>query len=183
MAAPIRLRTSARTIHLIACGLALFILTSARAQSPAAPAVDSGLRDRTTPLGPGKPAFRFEDVDDKTIEVLEGSKPVLDYKYGDIEFKQGSRIRRRASYVHPIYGLEGEVLTDNHPSDHLHHHGLFWGWPHTKIGDREYDFWNKEDIGIRFKKWLAKDAGTDGAKLGIENAWVINDKEVAKEEV
>src|SRR5262245_47997573 len=141
MAAHVRLQVSARMNHLMACGLALLVFTSARAQ-PAAPAVDSGPRDRITRLGPGKPVFRFEDLDDKTIEILEGTRPVLNYSYGDIEFKKGNQIRRRASYVHPIYGLDGEVLTDNHPSDHLHHHGLFWGWPHTKIVDREYDLWN-----------------------------------------
>jgi Methane oxygenase PmoA len=148
------------------CGLAVAAFcANARAQSPA------------------NSAFQFKDLNDKSLAVLESDKTVLVYNHGDIEFRQRNRTRKRAGYVHPIYGLDGEVLTDNHPSDHLHHHGLFWGWPHTKIGDRQYDFWNKEDIAIRFKKWLAKDAGPDGAKVGIENAWVVNDKEVAKEEI
>jgi hypothetical protein len=127
--------------------------------------------------------FQFKELDDKSLAVLDGDKTVLVYNHGDIEFKKGNQTRRRASYVHPIYGLDGEVLTDNHPSDHLHHHGLFWGWPHTKIGDREYDFWNREDIGIQFKKWLTREAGPDGAKLEIENAWMLKDREVAKEVV
>jgi Family of unknown function (DUF6807) len=157
-----------RTRIVAACGLALLALiaiSNARAQSPPSS------------------RFQFKNVDDKSLAVLDGDKTVLVYNHGDIEFKKGNQTRRRASYVHPIYGLDGEVLTDNHPSDHLHHHGLFWGWPHTKIGDREYDFWNREDIDIKFKKWLTKDAGTDGAKLGVENAWVIKDKEVAKEQI
>lgn len=161
-------RITSRSFHLLlaACGLALIIYcANATAQPPATS------------------KFQFKDLDDKSLVVLDGDKPVLVYNHGDIEFKQGNRTRNRSSYLHPIHGLDGEVLTDNHPRDHFHHHGLFWGWPHTKIGGREYDFWNREDIGIKFKNWLAKQVGADGAKLGIENAWVIKDKEVAKEEV
>jgi hypothetical protein len=127
--------------------------------------------------------FQFKDLEGKSLALVDGDKTVLVYNFGDIEFKQGNRTRSRAGYFHPIYGLDGEVLTDNHPSDHLHHHGLFWGWPHTKIADREYDFWNKEDLRFEFKKWLAKDITLDGAKLGLENAWVVDGREVAKEEV
>jgi hypothetical protein len=155
-----------RTHSFTACGLALMATAAAIAQSPAAFA-----------------DFSFKDLNDKSLAILDGDMPVLVYNFGEIEFPQGRRTRKRAGYVHPIYGLDGEVLTDNHPSDHYHHHGLFWGWPHTRIGGREYDFWNREDIQFKFKKWLAKEAGPDGAKLGIENAWVLKGKEVAKEVV
>ena len=46
----------------------------------------------------------------------------------------------RANYVHPLYGLSGEVLTEDFPEDHLHHRGVFWSWHQlyvkdTRIGD------------------------------------------------
>ena len=151
---------------LAACGLALSTICSlASAQSST------------------RSSFQFNLLDDKAIQILEGGKPVLVYNYGDIAFKAGRRNRTRAAYIHPLYGLDGEVLTDEAPSDHYHHHGLFWGWPHTQIGGREFDFWNREDLRIQFKRWLAKEAGPDGAKLGVENAWVQSGNEVAKEEV
>jgi hypothetical protein len=31
----------------------------------------------------------------------------------------------RANYVHPLYGLKGEILTEDFPEDHLQHHGIF----------------------------------------------------------
>ena len=42
--------------------------------------------------------------------------------------------RSRACYIHPLWGLNGEVLTDDFPKDHYHHHGVFWAWPHVEIG-------------------------------------------------
>lgn len=32
----------------------------------------------------------------------------------------------RANYVHPLYDLDGHVLTEDFPKDHLHQRGIFW---------------------------------------------------------
>lgn len=180
---PADLRSRSNSILVAACGLAILTLTpltDAQSLSPAQPATEP--LDRITLIAKPKLSFQFKEIDDKSLAVLEGDKTVLVYNYGDIAFKQGRRNRTRSSYVHPIYGLDGEVLTDDYPADHYHHHGLFWCWPHVKVGDREYDFWERDDIDINFKSWLAKEAGADGAKLGIENAWFVRDKQVMKEE-
>jgi hypothetical protein len=97
---------------------------AAQAQAPAEP--------------PG--SFEFKDLDDKSLGLWEGGQPVLVYNHGEIPFQAGRRTRTRASYIHPIHGLDGEVLTDNAPADHFHHHGLFWAWTHVRIADREYNF-------------------------------------------
>ncbi len=34
----------------------------------------------------------------------------------------------RSNYLHPVYGLDGEILTEDFPLDHLHHRGIFWSW-------------------------------------------------------
>jgi hypothetical protein len=75
------------------------------------------------------------------------------------------------------------VLTDNAPADHYHHHGLFWAWTHVRIAGREYNFWEHDDVRIRFKQWLAKDAGENRARLGVENGWFIGGNLVMKEEL
>jgi hypothetical protein len=75
------------------------------------------------------------------------------------------------------------VLTDDFPVDHYHHHGLFWGWPHVSVGGREYDLWKMVGIRFEFKRWLGKEADAKGARLGVENAWMIRDKRVMKEEL
>ncbi|QDH80051.1 hypothetical protein FKX85_13825 [Echinicola soli] len=53
----------------------------------------------------------------------------------------------RANYVHPLYGLEGELLTEDFPDDHLHHRGIFWTWHQLYIkGKRIADPWFCEGI-------------------------------------
>ncbi len=127
--------------------------------------------------------FHFQESDGKTLTLREGEQPVLVYNFGEISRPEIKTASARSSYFHPIYGLDGEVLTDDFPADHLHHHGLFWGWPHVKIGDREFDLWKMKGIRIDFQRWLAKDATANGAQLGIENGWFVGDEKVLKEEV
>jgi len=53
----------------------------------------------------------------------------------------------RANYVHPLYNSVGEIITEDFPEDHLHHHGIFWSW-HQLYADGKYigDPWLSEDI-------------------------------------
>ncbi|MFC1764755.1 DUF6807 family protein [Planctomycetota bacterium] len=41
----------------------------------------------------------------------------------------------RNNYIHPLWNLEGDVLTEDAPDDHLHHRGIFWAWHQTTVGD------------------------------------------------
>jgi hypothetical protein len=66
--------------------------------------------------------------------------------------------RSRACFVHPVYGLDGEVLTESFPKDHYHHHGIFWSWPHVGIDGKEYDLWMYNNIQQRFVRWIAREA-------------------------
>jgi hypothetical protein len=127
--------------------------------------------------------FAFREIDDKSLALWEGDRLVLVYNHGEIPFQAGRRSRSRASYFHPIYGLDGEVLTDNAPADHYHHHGLFWAWTHVRIAGREYNFWEGDDIRIRFKRWLDQETGEKGASLRVENGWFLGDREVMQEEL
>jgi hypothetical protein len=127
--------------------------------------------------------FEFKQIDDKSLGLWEGDRPVLAYNHGEIPFQAGRRTRTRASYFHPIYGLDGEVLTDNAPADHFHHHGLFWAWTHVWIAGREYNFWEGDDIRIRFQRWHAKETSGNKARLGVENGWFLGAELVMKEEL
>jgi hypothetical protein len=126
--------------------------------------------------------FLFKQIDDKSLGLWEGDRPVLVYRFGEMSLPGNRAAGTRSSYVHPIYGLDGEVLTDDFPADHYHHHGLFWGWPHVTVGGRDYDLWKMRGIRIEFQRWLGRDATAQLAKLGVENAWFVRDKRVMKEE-
>jgi hypothetical protein len=73
--------------------------------------------------------------DDSRIEVREDGRPVLAYQFGSRELSQPKSFRR-AHYVHPLYGLDGEILTEDFPLDHRHHRGIFWSWHQVTVGGR-----------------------------------------------
>ncbi len=130
--------------------------------------------------------FELRDLNDKSLGLFENGKPVLVYNHGVItgENVPDSDLRKhRACYVHPLYGLQGEVLTDDFPKDHYHHHGLFWAWPHVQIEGQEYDLWAYKNINHRHVAWLAKTAGPEAALVAVENGWFVGDRKVVAERV
>jgi hypothetical protein len=129
-------------------------------------------------------AFRFVETNGTTLTLLEGQRPVFAYNHGVVPPPDGVPAdRARSSYIHPLYGLDGETLTDDFPRDHFHHRGLFWAWPHVRIGDRHYDHWMLQGIAHRFVKWTAREADASGATLGLENGWFVGDTQVMREEL
>ncbi len=133
------------------------------------------------------PSFRLENVGDKSVRIYQGNTPVLQYNYGTIvneNVPENEPRRQRACYVHPIWGMDGEILTDDFPKDHYHHHGMFWTWPHVIIGENEYSLWeDKGNLRQRFIKWLAQENGPTGCVLGFENGWFEGDRQVLTERV
>jgi hypothetical protein len=125
--------------------------------------------------------FRFTNTTDKSVALFEGTRPVFVYNHGKIDGGVATN-RARSTYVHPIYGLDGEVLTDDFPKDHDYHRGLFWGWSHVTVGTQHYDLWSLRGIEQRFERWLARDA-TATASLGVQNGWYIGERKVVQEQV
>lgn len=130
----------------------------------------------------GKSGFQWVNASDKALELREGKRPVFVYNYGVISKEGVPADRARSSYVHPLYGLDGEVLTDDFPKDHYHHRGLFWAWPHVKVGNEEVDLWMLKGIRHQFERWLEKKADKQSALLGVKNGWFVGDKKVVDEE-
>ena len=127
--------------------------------------------------------FRFQDVNDTSLGLWDGDRPVFVYNHGVIRKADVPADRARSSYIHPLYGLDGEVLTDDFPADHHHHRGLFWAWPHVGIGGKEYDLWMLKGIRHQFIRWIARDADATHASLGIQNGWYVGDEKVVDEQV
>ncbi len=126
--------------------------------------------------------FHFEAVSEKSLGLWEGDKPVFVYNHG-VMTKQGVPAdRARSTYVHPLYGLDGEVLTDDFPKDHYHHRGLFWAWPHIKVGGKEYDIWTLKGAEQRFEKWLGRESGAT-ALLRVQNGWYAGNTKLVDEVV
>lgn len=130
-----------------------------------------------------KKAFRFAEVSDKSLGLWEGGKPVLVYNHGVMSKAGVPAELDRSAYVHPLYGLDGEVLTDDFPKDHLHHRGLFWAWPHIQISGQEYDLWALKGIRHQFERWQQKEATKRGAVLAVENGWYVGAEKVVQERI
>src|SRR5215471_5321743 len=65
--------------------------------------------------------FRFESRGGTSLGLWEGDRPVFVYNYGDIGSPSTPDVPKHSAYLHPIYGLDGEVLTDDFPKDHVYH--------------------------------------------------------------
>jgi hypothetical protein len=81
---------------------------------------------------------------DEGFLITEGRQKVLFYqsKPKSLDGKY-----TRADYVHPLYGLDGEILTEDFPADHPHHRGIFWAWHQLYVGEKKLgDGWSAQDI-------------------------------------
>ena len=121
-------------------------------------------------------------VTDEGIMLLENERPRFFYQTA-VKSKDGKF--PRANYIHPLYGHEGEVLTEDFPEDHLHHRGIFWSWHQLYAeGKRIADPWLLENI-----KWDVQNTSTrvkgNTAVLQAEVFWIQDStgKAVVKEDV
>jgi hypothetical protein len=133
----------------------------------------------------GDSGFQFL-LDQFQLLITEAGKPILGYNYGPVTASwvpENDRRRTRACYIHPLFGLEGELLTDDFPADHYHHHGIFWAWPHILINNQEYDLWVDRGIRQRFRRWLHMGSGMVAATFGVENGWYVGDQLVMLERI
>lgn len=139
------------------------------------------LRSTGGPAGDGAFRFALRDINDKSLGLWDGDQAVFVYNHGFItkeSVPETDHRRRRACYIHPVYGLGGEVLTEDFPRDHYHHHGIFWTWPHVGVEGVEYDLWAGvmgKLIWQKFDRWLAKETGPAAGLIGVQNGWYIGD--------
>jgi len=77
------------------------------------------------------------------IELLEDGHPVFFYQ----RKPKPSAGTFFNNYLHPLYDLDGDTLTEEFPTDHPHHRGIFWAWHQLYINDKTLgDGWIMENI-------------------------------------
>ncbi len=78
----------------------------------------------------------------------------------------------RANYVHPLYGLDGEVLTEDFPEDHRHHRGIFWAWHQLYVGDKKLgDSWSLVDFVYDVYETAILTPDGDSRALRVKVLW------------
>lgn len=120
---------------------------------------------------------------DGKAEFLDNGKPVLTYNYGMMLAPGVPEDRRRGCYIHPIYGLNGEVLTDDFPKAHFHHRGLSWMWQVVEVAGKKYDLWTIKGIRDHTISLLDSKSGPDSATLKMANAWITDSGSEALDEI
>lgn len=118
---------------------------------------------------------------DDGILIVDGEKKVLQFQ---AEPKSKDGAFERCNYIHPLWGLDGQVLTEDFPADHLHHRGVFWAWHQVWIGEKQIgDPWLIEDfeqevIELEFVK---QTTGSVQIKTEVDwqsNKWTKNGKKI-----
>lgn len=79
----------------------------------------------------------------------------------------------RSDYIHPLYGLEGEMLTSDWPDGgHPHHRGIFWAWPELMYGDQLGDIYALQRVFARPTGKVRYTSGPEYAEVDAENLWI-----------
>ena len=82
--------------------------------------------------------------EDQGVLLLEKGEKILFYQE---EPKSLNGKYERRHYIHPLWSPGGTVMTEDFPSDHLHHRGIFWTWHQVWIdGERIGDPWEIKDF-------------------------------------
>ena len=111
------------------------------------------------------------DVDVKADAVcfMEGKDSILVYQIAE---KSLNGMYKRCNYIHPLYTLDGEVLTEDFPPDHLHHRGIFWAWHQLYIGDKRIgDAWDIKDFSWEIKSVRVLEEQGNARAIQTEVLW------------
>jgi hypothetical protein len=103
------------------------------------------------------------------VLITEGDAKVLFYqrKPKSLDGKY-----ERANYVHPLYDLDGNVLTEDFPNDHLHHRGIFWAWHQVRVGDKKIgDPWTTKDFSWDVVSADTERLGDDSIEIKTHVLW------------
>ena len=109
------------------------------------------------------------EKDDEALTIKKGETKVLRYNHAIVPApkdmgkvpEERRQLYNRSGFIHPLWSPKGNVLTDIHPPDHIHHVGIWMPWTHTQYEGKLVDFWNIDDgTGtVRFAKFLSTTEG------------------------
>lgn len=79
----------------------------------------------------------------------------------------------RNNYIHPLYSLDGSVITEDFPEDHYHHRGVFWSWHQILVdGQKIGDPWMLENFTQNVKNVQFEQLKDGDATFETEVYWM-----------
>jgi hypothetical protein len=114
-----------------------------------------------------KSPFLFRETEEG-IELSENSSLVFFYQRKP-KTLTGQYVCN--NYLHPLYGLNGEILTEEFPADHPYHRGIFWTWHQLYVDTTSLgDGWINEGISQEVVS-ARTETGNDYAKIFLNVDW------------
>jgi len=142
------------------------------------------------------------DRERKAIDVAEGPMPVLRYNQGTVppppeiveHFEKKTKpplYYARGDYIHPLFGPDGEQLTDDYSLNHPHHRGICWAWPVVRWKGEVRDIWAVRVLPTQPGGVWARPVSLDRVEAGpvlaaidAQNVWKWGDREnIVREDV
>jgi len=78
----------------------------------------------------------------------------------------------RSNYIHPLFDLDGNEVTEDFPADHPHHRGIYWAWHQIFAGDQRLgDAWVASDFIAQVVQAKVIQADEQAAALRVEVEW------------
>ena len=135
------------------------------------------------------------------VIIEEGGKKVLQYNYktvyekdvirlDDEKLEEHNRTEKdtfvtssiyavpRSDYIHPLYGLAGEMQTRDWPDGgHPHHRAIFWAWPEVEYGNERGDIYALQRVFARPSGKIEYSGGPVFAQIVAENLWMWENTE------
>ena len=115
------------------------------------------------------PAAVTVNKDDKTLTIQENGDKILSYYYAIMPLPEDAgripadkrHLYERSGFIYPLWSAKGNIVTEIHPADHIHHFGIWMPWTHTRYEGNLVDFWNIQDgTGtVRFSKFISTTEG------------------------
>jgi hypothetical protein len=107
---------------------------------------------------------------DEGYQFYEDNSMVLFYRIKPLTTKDGTY--SRANYCHPVLGLNGGVITEDFPKDHLHHRGIFWAWHQVYVEDQLIrDMWDCTDFIWDFQRVNIIESGNKSTAISAIVNW------------
>lgn len=114
-----------------------------------------------------KANFSFRETPEG-VELSEKGEKVFFYQKVP---KQSPGNASFNNYLHPVYDLKGNIITEEFPADHYHHRGIFWAWHQLYVDDTNLgDGWMMEGISQDVTE-LKTTAGKKFARLDATVMW------------
>ena len=113
----------------------------------------------------------------KRMDVVEGARPVLRYNHGETAVPEGIGTEyARGDYISPLYGPNGEVLTEDYPFDHAHHRAVCWSWATIQWRDEARDMFAVRGARARPTRYVRKEEGPVLGVIEAESEWKWDDE-------